>query len=122
MKLLAPLLLAVAFVFVPVAEARAAVFYDGNQLNQWAGAHERASEHRASSDDFTGAAHIHGYVIATAEAFDGRLFCIPMGATAGQLVAVTRKYLREYPERWNEPASQLVIAALTAAFPCAKKR
>ena len=36
---------------------------------------------------------------------------------AGQLAAVVSKYLTNHPEKWSEPAVDLVIKALQEAFP-----
>jgi hypothetical protein len=43
---------------------------------------------------------------------------LPDGTTSMQLVAVVSKYLKSHPEKWSDPATVLVINALTEAFPC----
>jgi hypothetical protein len=44
--------------------------------------------------------------------------CVPDGVSAGQLVEVVKKWLREHPENWHYGADSLVAAALQEAFPC----
>jgi hypothetical protein len=110
-----------ALLLVIPLNSLAGTFYDGNKLNQWGQGWQRAVENRASDTDYVDAGYFHGFVIGTSDAFDGALFCTPENAKAGQLLAVTNKYIGEHPERWSERASWLVISALKAAFPCAKR-
>lgn len=49
-------------------------------------------------------------------------FCLSGSSWAAQVVAVTRKYLRENPEQWDTHPAWLVRRALTKAFPCAASR
>ena len=48
----------------------------------------------------------------------GKSMCLPVNAEAGQLVRIVTKYLQEHPKDLHYRASDLVIPALTAAFPC----
>jgi len=45
-------------------------------------------------------------------------FCEPSGVTRGQLTAIVQKFLEQNPERWSQPAHQLVGEAFKKAFPC----
>jgi hypothetical protein len=47
--------------------------------------------------------------------------CAPADSTAEQLGLVTLKYLHEHPEELHKPASDLIVKAVRAAFPCPKK-
>lgn len=73
----------------------------------------------------------NGYVVGTADVLQsfqsvgGTVFqretafpCFPKGITSEQLVDIVTKDLEESPERRHAAASQLVIVALVAAFPC----
>jgi len=62
----------------------------------------------------------YGYVIGIADAYEGVFFSTPFNSTNKQLFAVVAKYLNENPEKWNEPARDLVINALQKAFPLRK--
>ena len=44
--------------------------------------------------------------------------CVPDGVSAGQLVEVVKKWLREHPAEWHYAAGGLVTAAFEEAFPC----
>ena len=45
-------------------------------------------------------------------------FCEPPTMSNGQVLAITRKFLEQTPERWNENAFNLVQSAFKAAYPC----
>lgn len=47
-----------------------------------------------------------------------RIFCIPAGATAGQLQLVVIQYLEEHPEELHLTAAGLTLLAFQDAFPC----
>jgi hypothetical protein len=44
--------------------------------------------------------------------------CAESNVTMPQIWAVVSKFLKENPERWNEPAGILVTEAFQEAFPC----
>jgi hypothetical protein len=46
------------------------------------------------------------------------IYCFPQNVQSGQLVRVVLKYLVEYPELLNAPASHLVLNSFKEAFPC----
>jgi hypothetical protein len=49
--------------------------------------------------------------------------CLPNQAeiSSEQAVLIVQKYLSDHPEELNKSALELVIGALTTAFPCIKK-
>lgn len=47
-----------------------------------------------------------------------RLICVPDASTAGQVMMVILKFLRDNPARLHENASVLVTHSLQSAFPC----
>ena len=67
-----------------------------------------------------GDAYFRGYVSGISDAYDEILFNSPLDSKSGQLYAIIVKYLNENPEKWNEPARNLVINALQKAFPLTK--
>lgn len=63
-----------------------------------------------------------GFVAGVYDAYDlNEIICSGKNVTRGQVYAIVAKYLRNNPERWNEPAFFLVSDALKKAFPCASK-
>ena len=58
-----------------------------------------------------------GYVSGVGDAMG----YVPAGLMAGQLAAVVSKYLTNHPEKWSEPAVDLVIKALQEAFPLKRR-
>ena len=64
-----------------------------------------------------------GYMAALMELRDvqvpkERLFCVPEGASVGQMAKVFVKYADQHPERLHHPRMILVTDALQQAFPC----
>lgn len=60
-----------------------------------------------------------GYLDGIADAAVGLGYtCYPTGVTQEQIREVVMKYLREHPDRLNDPAPLLVLNGLIAAFPC----
>lgn len=45
-------------------------------------------------------------------------YCLPKGATKGQLKDVFIKYANEHPEERHKPASMPILPAFETAFPC----
>jgi hypothetical protein len=45
-------------------------------------------------------------------------FCLPSDVSNEQIVKVYMKFLNDHPENLNDPATVLLVRALTAAFPC----
>jgi hypothetical protein len=60
-----------------------------------------------------------GYINGVAEALvPAGLYCLPAGASAGQVLDVAKLYIREHPDKRYLPAPQLIVNALTEKFPC----
>jgi hypothetical protein len=60
-----------------------------------------------------------GYVSGVHDVYQGRgLICGSENVSIKQAAAIVAKYLKNNPERWNEPAYFLVSDALLKAFPC----
>jgi hypothetical protein len=47
--------------------------------------------------------------------------CYPTGVDQAQIREVVMKYLRDHPDRLNDPAPLLVLNGLIEAFPCKRK-
>jgi hypothetical protein len=94
-------------------------YIDGNELKEWAYAHDRVVRRSQLEDtDFAALGRITGFVAALHDAVDGVLVCTTAGVSLGQVVAVAAKYIQEHPEVWNGPAYASVIVALQEAWPC----
>jgi hypothetical protein len=60
-----------------------------------------------------------GYVDGIADAAVGLGYtCYPAGIAQAHVREVVMKYLRDHPERLNDPAPLLVLNGLFEAFPC----
>jgi hypothetical protein len=59
-----------------------------------------------------------GFIEGLVYGVGGRDFCQPNGVTRSQAVAVVVKYIEARPQRMHEHFGELVIEALTAAWPC----
>jgi len=63
-----------------------------------------------------------GYVDGIADAAVGLGYtCYPTGVAQAQIREVVMKYLRDHPERLNDPAPLLVLNGLFEAFPCKRQ-
>jgi hypothetical protein len=89
-------------------------FTSGNELHEWLSQSQDKNESRYHTGLF------RGYVSGVVDTGNDVLFCTPDGVTRGQYTAVVAKYIKEHPEQWNQPASELVISAMKQAFPCKK--
>ena len=77
-------------------------------------------EQRKPAVDFTAGWYI-GFVSGVTETGNiYQSFCLGENVSVAQSVAVVEKYLKEFPEKWNQPAHILVIDALKKAFPCGR--
>jgi hypothetical protein len=99
----------------------------GLQLKALADAYERLQARgpninfTADPEGFYEAPHFMGYVDGVVDTATGRILCFPSSVTGAQIYSIVSKYLRDHPEEWNQQADELVIRALRATFPCAKK-
>lgn len=87
-------------------------FTDGNELHRWLQEDEKQNGSHFEAGLFK------GYVGGVVDTGDGILFCTTSKVTRGQNSAVVAKYIKNNPEKWNQPAQNLVIEAMKAAFPC----
>ncbi|MDF1895552.1 Rap1a/Tai family immunity protein [Rahnella contaminans] len=100
-----------------------AYFYTGNDLYEWGAALQRTRDNRHLASDTADASMYQGYVSGIYDSANGVVFCPKrkQGMTIGQISDVVFKYLKDNPESRNESASQLVMSAFVAAFPCQKE-
>ena len=97
------------------------VFYVGNDLvkpmREWEAANEKSA-----AADYSSAARFTGYVTGVYDSISSfDLVCGTTQVTTAQVTAIVAKFLKQNPERWNEPAVGLVAEALAKAFPCPAK-
>ena len=93
------------------------VFKTGNDLVEGKQAYKKTNHN--AGDGVIEALYM-GYITGVHDAtyfFYGVSEDVPLS----QLISVVGKYLDDHPERWREPASRLVIDALTTAFPKKQK-
>jgi hypothetical protein len=71
-----------------------------------------------------GGSYCRGYVLGVVDslisvsATTDTTYCIPNNADNDQLVRVVGKYLNDNPGKLNEPAINIIINSVLAAFPC----
>ncbi len=106
--------LAIMVLFIPLDST--AQFYNGNKLVEFMREHDRFDRGDQNAS-LLSAARFSGYVIGVYDATEGIVFATQSNVTVGQINAVVGKYLKENPEKWNQPAHLLVIEALQKAFP-----
>jgi hypothetical protein len=63
-----------------------------------------------------------GYIVGQAETLSSEYWSPTTGVTVLQIVTVVKKYLDNHPEKWNDAAMNLVMGALSKAFPPKKTR
>jgi hypothetical protein len=100
-----------------VACASAFDFYNGKDLNdQW---NDAKQAYQGKGDEATGfyAGVMMGYIAGVAGALDGSAFRLPRSVTTVQLAAIVGNYLEKNPDKRNWGARNLVVAALSEAFP-----
>lgn len=94
-------------------------FTSGNEL------YEQCTVEKGTNLYFTKMAECRGYVMGFVDLMEDMQTvnkmssCLPVGATAGQIVDVVVKYLREHPELRALPGSTMVFLSLKSAFGCA---
>jgi hypothetical protein len=114
MKVLRNLMLCVTFFSaLALPSVTYAQFKTGGELKEWAEAHDRFVRYVDEPGDAVTAGGYLGYVTAVSEF----LTCLPATVNVSQIAAVVLNYLRTHPEQWNNSAHQLVIRALSEAFP-----
>jgi len=116
MKFKKGLSLAIIIVFIAlfICSDSSAFFESGNELVQKLREYEKGD--KDPTIDLQESAYYMGFVMgvydATTYAYNS-----PAGTTKGQIWAIVGKYLKENPEKWSEPAADLVRNALRKAFP-----
>ena len=98
------LLLAFAF----VGSAHASVYENGNTLL------------REIEDNNFGKMYALGYIVGTADTYQGNALCIPNTVTKGQLLDVTHQFLRSKPQHRDLAADVLILLALGEHWACPK--
>ncbi len=98
-------------VFMTATSAHA-YFLSGNDLVSLMREHDKAIRGE-SGTNWNDAFNYAGYV---AGAYDSMEVDSPDGTTQGQITEIVAKFLKEHPELWAEPASDLVRQAITEAF------
>ena len=91
-----------------------ALFFPGTRLVELMREYEK-SETGATEVLWGNVGRFEGYVLGVSDALDNVVLL--ERATPAQVTAAVAKYLKNYPERWNQSAYDLVRQALLEAFP-----
>lgn len=95
---------------------------DGNYMAKLSDAHDRVLNGKGTLQDALDAGRLEGFVMAVADRISvSGVLCTPDQVTYEQLVAITKKAVREEPDQWHMNGHYIVGVALTKAFPCNKK-
>lgn len=102
---------------LPVSAGADDYFWDGNELLKYMREYERLikKEPNRKCADLVKAAKYEAYVVGVFDATN-YMYKDPKRTAAKQVCAIVTKYLKEHPERWNKPASYLVMCAFGQAF------
>jgi hypothetical protein len=90
-------------------------FYTGNTLIIGWREHQKLIS--GQDGDIMEATEFTAYAIGVSDALNGIAFEIPKRATRDQVCVVVGRYLDAHPESWTSRGSDIVVAALKAAFP-----
>ena len=96
-------------------------YVNGQKLLGWIDGYEAVKQGAVSAPAQVEFNVAMGYVMGVVDVNNGIFFCLPKTVSVGQAVAITAKWLKDNPERWNAQADELVVEALKPAFPCPKK-
>lgn len=111
MKKLSGLLFAAALIFI----CHSAYALSGNDLADGMKAYLKAEKDYTKAD-YLLAGNYMGYVEGVAEATLAD-YSLPGKVTPDQLFRIVADFLAKHPDRWNEPAVNLVRRALQQAYP-----
>jgi hypothetical protein len=99
-----------------------AYFYTGNGLKEWVDAADRFDSGTESTDDYINISVLRGYIAGVYDSWEGSAICPPAGVTLGQFKDILKNYLQDNPDKWNWPASNLIIMSASAKFPCKSQK
>jgi hypothetical protein len=91
------------------------VFHDGNDLVKLMKEYEKA-EAKDPNTNYMEVRHYGGYILGVHDATT-ILYGDMGGVPIQQILGIVSRYLKTHPDKWNGPASDLVIEALKEAFP-----
>ena len=104
-----------------LAQSAMAQFVDGNKLNDLLDSDRRMKGPDFLSKDPANASRFLGYLQGVTDVgLEYGTICPPPAFAGTQLIGVIDKYLRNYPENWNQSGAWLVATALRQSFPCKK--
>jgi len=109
-------LCALAF-FLAASNSAHAESYSGADLKRFADAGEAVKEGQSGVDQIGAGVYI-GYLAGVAGSFQGIYYCPPTGVTLRDEAAVVAKYLKDNPDKLEQPTQLLVVKALEVAYPC----
>ncbi|TRZ50641.1 hypothetical protein D4S03_06450 [bacterium] len=120
MKTRKPILVLVVLLVLVFMQGQAeAQFVTGNMLIGDMHEYEKRDA-KVTIVEFMQSGRYQGYVAGISDATADILWRLQKNVNMGQICAIVSKYLKNHPERWNESAAILVIAALQEAFPLKK--
>lgn len=95
-----------------------AAYWPGHRLKELIDAHDRTLSGNTQAVDYQKVGQLYGFVIGASDAVSGVLICLRPNAKVDQSVEIVKRYFKNHPEIWDQPAANLVIEALSQEFPC----
>ena len=106
----------VFILFACVTTNAATVFYTGNDLAGLMREFDKGVQGESSAVDWVMARDFSAYIVGVYDATRNN-YTVNSNVTKGQIVLVVSKYIKDNPEKWNQPADVLIKEALKIAFP-----
>lgn len=102
------------------SHATLAAFFNGNDLAEWNQAREATKQQRGGGSDFLSTGMMRGYVTGVHDTYEGTVICSPPETTVGQMEDIVGLFIEQHPEIRTQAAPDLILTALSTAFPCKK--
>src|SRR4051794_38598655 len=113
----------VAVLLVGVSSVCRAQYHTGNSILPFLDKAVKAINERPQATQGTYEMGVaHGYVQGIADALLIGQSCVEAGVTLNQIVEISANYIRKHPERRHLAAKQLIVEAVSEAFPCSKRK
>jgi hypothetical protein len=92
---------------------------DGNKLHSQAIEYQKWE--RGQHFDILFFGEYVGFIAGASDAtFKKGIYCSPSDITYVQSNAIVANYLEKHPEKWNQPAVDIVVQAMQEVYPCSK--
>jgi hypothetical protein len=95
-------------------------FLDGNGLHTHAVEYRKLIEGSQGANSLVAGMFVGFIKGVTDTTFKTGLYCLPNNITTGKDDEMVANYLEKHPEKWNQPAVDIVVKAMQETYPCPK--